>query len=80
MNYKTNELILSAEHLLSIRWIKEAIKNLQPGEEYAINYDLEVYRYMDGECLSLVDTNTGDELAALLYNDETKSFELEVLV
>lgn len=78
MNYEV--LFETAEKLLNRAMTKERILALEPGEDMALGSHLEVYRYMDGECLSLVEFATGDELAALLYNEETKSFELEVLV
>jgi hypothetical protein len=78
MNYEV--LFETAEKLLDRAMTKARVLGLEPGEDMPLGSHLEVYRYMDGECLSLVEFATGDEIAAILYDDKTNSFMLEILV
>lgn len=79
MNYEV--IFENAERMLEMQYIKSKILALEPGEDMPLGTsNLEVYRYMDGESLVLVDFVSGDDLAVLLYDDQTNSFMLEVLV
>lgn len=79
MNYDV--IFENAERMMDLAYTKNKILALEPGEDMPLGTsNLEVYRYMDGESLVLVDFASGDELAVILYDDQTNSFMLEVLV
>lgn len=56
----------------------DVVKSMTYGDEVKLNEEYCLYHYSQDDLVVLVKTEEWEEIAVVLYNDETKSVELEM--